>query len=124
MIEKIGISSSFLTSTASLQPGQMENKQPEFHNTTTNNQQQVQPYLKDEEKEKESIGNVIHSVNEFLGASSTHLKFEFHEKLKEYYVTVVSNENNEVIREIPAKKMLDIYAAMTEFLGLMVDKKI
>jgi flagellar protein FlaG len=29
-----------------------------------------------------------------------------------------------VVKEIPSKKVLDMYAAMTEFVGLMVDKKI
>jgi flagellar protein FlaG len=59
-----------------------------------------------------------------LHASNTHLKFEFHDKLQEYYVTIVDEQTKEVVREIPAKKILDMYAAMTEFVGLMVDKKI
>ena len=63
-------------------------------------------------------------MNEFLSASNTHLKFEFHDELKEYYVTIVDNHSQEVVRGIPAKKMLDMFATMTEFVGLMVDKKV
>ncbi|MCA0150557.1 flagellar protein FlaG [Rossellomorea vietnamensis] len=73
---------------------------------------------------KEKLQNVVQGMNEFLSASNTHLKFEFHDRLKEYYVTIVDDVTKEVVREIPAKKMLDMYAAMTEFVGLMVDQKV
>ncbi|MGM0876465.1 MAG: flagellar protein FlaG [Bacillota bacterium] len=73
---------------------------------------------------KEELEKVINSINEFLQPSNTHIKFELHEKLNEYYVKVVDNHTQEVVREIPSKKWLDIYASMTEFLGLIIDKKI
>ena len=63
-------------------------------------------------------------MNDFLKPSNTHLKFEFHDELEEYYVTMVDDVTQEVIREIPSKKLLDMYAAMTEYLGILVDKKI
>ncbi|MDG5471613.1 flagellar protein FlaG [Jeotgalibacillus sp. ET6] len=72
------------------------------------------------------VDKIVKSMNEFLAASPTptHIKFEFHEGLKEYYVTVVDEMTKEIVREIPAKRMLDMHASMTEFLGLLVDKKI
>jgi flagellar protein FlaG len=73
---------------------------------------------------KEKMEDVVRSMNEFLSASNTHLKFEFHGKLQEYYVTIVDDRSKEVIKEIPSKKVLDMFAAMTEFVGLMVDKKV
>lgn len=73
---------------------------------------------------KEKVEEIVKSLNNFIQDSPTSLKFEYHEKLNEYYVTIVDDVTHEVVREIPPKKMLDFYAAMTEFLGLMVDKKI
>lgn len=73
---------------------------------------------------KEKMEDVVNGMNEFMATSNTHLKFEFHDKLKEYYVTIVDDRTQEVVKEIPAKKMLDMHAAMTEFVGLMVDKKV
>jgi flagellar protein FlaG len=73
---------------------------------------------------KEKMESVVRGMNEFLTTSNTHLKFEFHDELKEYYVTIVDDYTKEVVKEIPSKKVLDMYAAMTEFVGLMVDKKI
>ncbi|MFK2825496.1 flagellar protein FlaG [Bacillus sp. B190/17] len=79
----------------------------------------MQPQLNKEEMEKIVLG-----MNDFLKPSNTHLKFEFHEKLEEYYVTMVDDVTHEVIKEIPAKKLLDMYAAMKEYLGILVDRKI
>lgn len=73
---------------------------------------------------KEKVKEIIEGMNKFMEASPTALKFEFHEKLNEYYVKIVDEKTKETVREIPPKKMLDYYAAMTEFIGLMVDKKI
>lgn len=73
---------------------------------------------------KEEAQNIVDGLNEFLAPSRTSIQFQFHEKLNEYYVTIVDTESKEVIKEIPPKKLLDIYAAMAEFMGLIVDKKI
>ncbi|MCM3574103.1 MULTISPECIES: flagellar protein FlaG [Mesobacillus] len=73
---------------------------------------------------KEKMEGVVEGLNKYLMQSNTALKFQYHEKLQEYYVTLVDEKTKEIVREIPPKKMLDFYAAMTEFLGLIVDKKI
>ncbi|PTQ50977.1 MAG: hypothetical protein BLITH_1215 [Brockia lithotrophica] len=57
-------------------------------------------------------------------ARRTHLRFEWHEELREYYVRVVDDATNEVIREIPPKKWLDLVAYMLEHLGLLVDARV
>lgn len=76
------------------------------------------------QNEKEKVTRVVDGLNEILLPSHTSLKFEYHEKLNEYYVTLVDDATKEVVKEIPSKKMLDFYAAMTEAIGLMIDKKI
>ncbi|MCM3162331.1 flagellar protein FlaG [Metabacillus litoralis] len=73
---------------------------------------------------KEKLEKVVQGMNDFLTPTTTSLKFELHDELNKYYVKVVDANTQEVIREIPSKKLLDIYASMTEFLGLAVDKKV
>lgn len=73
---------------------------------------------------KEEIETVVNSLNDFLQPTHTSLKFQLHDKLNEYYVTIVDDETKEVVKEIPSKKLLDMHAAMAEYLGLLVDKKI
>ncbi|GEN54427.1 hypothetical protein HFA01_26890 [Halobacillus faecis] len=41
------------------------------------------------------------SMNEILKKLETSLRFQFHEKLEEYYVTIVDNQTEQVIKEIP-----------------------
>lgn len=73
---------------------------------------------------KDQLNEVIESINTLLQSPHTSLKFELHEKLNDYYVQVIDDETKEVIREIPSKKMLDMHAAMKEFIGVMIDEKI
>lgn len=89
---------------------------------TINNTEQSQQTL--EKPSKEQLEKAVKGINDFIETSNTHIQFKLHEKLNEYYVTVVDNDTKEVVREIPSKKVLDVYAAMTEFIGLIIDKKI
>lgn len=91
---------------------------------TTSNQFEPKEQQQKDPKKKEKVEEVIKGLNEFLQPVHTSLKFKLHEKLHEYYVTIVDDRTNEVVKEIPAKKLLDTYAAMAEHLGLLVDKKI
>ncbi|OLS39028.1 hypothetical protein BTR22_05135 [Alkalihalophilus pseudofirmus] len=70
------------------------------------------------------IQQKIDGFNDFLKVSNSHLKFSLHEELNEYYVAIVDELTNEVIKEIPPKKLLDMYATMKETIGLFIDKKI
>lgn len=72
----------------------------------------------------EKAKKMTESINRFMETTNTNLRFQYHEDLKEYYVTIVDSKTNELVKEIPSKKLMDIYAAMRDFLGLMVDHKI
>lgn len=73
---------------------------------------------------KEELDKVINDFNRILDRSHTSLKYIYHEKLQQYYVTLVNDQTKETVREIPPKKLLDMYASMKEYLGLFVDNKI
>jgi len=73
---------------------------------------------------KEDVKLAVKNLNNFLEPVMTNLKFVFHEDLKDYYVTIVDPVTNEIVKEIPPKKMLDMYVAMAEYMGLLVDEKV
>lgn len=73
---------------------------------------------------KENLQKVINAMNDVLKPTHTSSKFVLHEKLNDYYVQVVDQVTNEVLKEIPNKKFLDMYAEMIDFMGIFVDKKI
>lgn len=72
----------------------------------------------------EKAQQLTDSMNTFLESANTQLQFKLHDKLNEYYVTIIDIKTDEVVREIPSKKLMDIHAAMREFVGLLVDRKI
>src|SRR5699024_6716036 len=73
---------------------------------------------------KDKVETVVSQLNGFIEPLQTNLQFKLHEELNEYYVTVVNPLTNEVIKEIPPKKMLDMYAEMAQFMGILIDEKI
>ena len=73
---------------------------------------------------KKQVHDVVDGLNKFLQPTNTSIQFKYHEKLHEYYVQVVDSETDKTIKEIPPKKLLDVYASMLEYVGLLVDKKI
>lgn len=83
-----------------------------------------QKSLNEEVLPKDKAKRMTDSMNKFLASTTSQLKFQFHEELSEYYVTIIDTDTDEVIREIPSKKLMDIHAAMREFVGLLVDRKI
>lgn len=72
----------------------------------------------------EDVEGVVEALNEFADPLRTSVRFELHEDLNEYYVTVVDPLTKEVIKEIPPKEMLDMYAAMATYMGILIDEKI
>lgn len=88
-----------------------------------NAQAQKQPSSERELSVKEAE-KVTDSMNKFLESVDTQLRFKLHDELHEYYVTIIDSKTDEVIKEIPSKKLLDMHAEMKKFLGLLIDRKI
>lgn len=89
--------------------------------------QEVKELVKDNEEitvPKKDLGKIIEGMNKLLEPSNTSLEFKLHDETHSYYAVLVDSNTKEIVREIPSKKLLDFYAAMEEFLGLMFDKKI
>ncbi|TWT27808.1 flagellar protein FlaG [Planomicrobium sp. CPCC 101110] len=83
-----------------------------------------QPFETSDQIPKEQLVDKVESMNKFLEQSTSELKYQLHEKLNTYYVQLVDPKTDEVLREIPNKKFLDMYASMLELTGLVIDDKI
>jgi flagellar protein FlaG len=73
---------------------------------------------------KEELEQAINQMNDFLKPTYTSVQFKLHDKTHSYYAVLVDCATSEVIKEIPSEKMLDMYAAMEDFIGILFDKKI
>lgn len=117
---------SLSSSEAILQPATQKNTATiEKKHVFSKQDEKIPDYIEKKEKpQEEEVKKALNDFNKFLSNSNTHLEYEFHEDLEEYYVKLVSDQTKEVIKEIPSKKLLDVHAAIKEYLGVFVDKKI
>ena len=65
----------------------------------------------------------IEDANKALEMVNKRFEFSVHEKTKEIMVKIVDSETDEVIREIPPEKILDLIAKMCEMAGILVDER-
>jgi flagellar protein FlaG len=73
---------------------------------------------------KAKVKEAVKKMNEMLEINNNAAKFVYHEGLERYYVTVVNSQTEEVVKEIPPKKLLDAFYEMQKMLGMIVDEKI
>ncbi|KMK77433.1 flagellar protein FlaG [Alkalihalobacillus pseudalcaliphilus] len=76
------------------------------------------------EPTKQVVQQHVHELNKITDSMNASVRFALHEDLDEYYVEIVDRVTNEVIKEVPPKKLLDIYAAFRDTISLFFDKKI
>lgn len=55
--------------------------------------------------------------------TDTRFEFSIHEGTEAVMVKVIDTETDEIIREIPPEKILDMVAKMWELAGILVDKR-
>lgn len=67
--------------------------------------------------------NLIEKANKALDGGNRSFEFSIHEATNEIMVKVIDTDTNEVIREIPNEKILDMVAKMWEMAGIFVDER-
>ncbi|MGE7944161.1 flagellar protein FlaG [Lysinibacillus xylanilyticus] len=78
----------------------------------------------EQEISKEKLEQAVNTINEFLQINHNASKFVLHDGLDRYFVQVVDTQTEEVVKEIPPKKLLDAFYEMQKLLGMIVDEKI
>ena len=85
---------------------------------------QQTPQLDNNDETKAKVQEAVKKLNEMLVVNNSTSKFMYHDGLDRYYVTVVDRETEEVVKEIPPKKLLDSFYEMQKMLGMIVDERI
>lgn len=89
-------------------------------------QQAIEKSLVESEEQisKKKLQHAVDAINEFLHINHSASKFVFHSGLDRYFVQVVDIQTDEVVKEIPPKKLLDAFYEMQKLVGMIVDEKI
>lgn len=83
-----------------------------------NNQKSERKLLTTKELE-----NVAREATEAIEVVNRQLVFRVHEGTGRPHIRLIESATQEVIREIPPEKMLDVLAGIWEWAGLIVDRK-
>jgi len=78
--------------------------------------------LREENVTDAMLDRAFEDANRVLSGSSFRLSYATHEGSGRIMVTVLERQSDEVLREIPSESRLDIYARITEFVGLLFDR--
>jgi len=77
-----------------------------------------------EELTNDEISQITDGLNKFMETINTDLKFEIHEKTNRVIVQVVDSKDQRVIKEFPPHELLDTLAAISDYVGVLLDKKV
>ena len=66
---------------------------------------------------------VVDRLNLAMRALSTRLKFQKHEASGRFVVRVINEQTDEVIREIPPERLLDLLVHLRRMVGVLVDER-
>ena len=69
------------------------------------------------------VQDAVDSTNKELEKLETNLRFSVHKKTKQIMIKIIDTKTEEVIKELPPEKLLDMVASMMERAGLIIDKK-
>lgn len=103
--------------------------------TNKNNQASIKDQVETKAKEKEvqrtqeqetdmqKLKEAIDQANKSFKPMNRRFEYSVHEALHRVSVTVIDSSTDEVIREIPSEKLLDMVANMLEVAGIIVDER-
>lgn len=69
------------------------------------------------------LSKIIEEWNSQLVGKDVKLTYKVHETTKKTIVSLVDVKTDEIIREIPSEKMLDLIAKIWDSVGILVNKK-
>lgn len=69
------------------------------------------------------IQEAVDSTNKEFEKLETNLRFSIHKQTKAIMVKIIDSNTQEVLKELPPEKLLDMVASMMERAGLFVDKR-
>ncbi|MDI3547012.1 MAG: flagellar protein FlaG [Halanaerobiales bacterium] len=89
----------------------------------------VQSQVKDQKERlrnisKKEVEEGVNLLNKAVQTFRKELKFKIHDKSDRMMVEVINLENNEIIKEIPPKEILDMIGRIREMVGILLDENV
>lgn len=72
----------------------------------------------------EKLEDKVDQLNKTVEVFDKRIHFQIHEATNRIMVQIIETTSEEVIKEIPPEKILDLVARIEEMIGLLVDEKV
>jgi len=72
----------------------------------------------------DDIMQAVKQINKALEGTNRRFEYSIHEQTRTIMIKVINTETNEVIREIPPEKILNLIAKLWEMAGIIVDERV
>lgn len=72
---------------------------------------------------REDLDRAVEEVNKILLDRNDRFEFRVHERTGRIMVKLVDNDTDEIIKEIPPEKILDLVASIWDLVGILVDER-
>lgn len=92
--------------------------------TNAMGQREVEPLPLEKPVNEDYLNKAIEKANKSFQTFDRRFEVSVHDRLNTIMVKVIDSTNDQVIREIPPQKLLDMVANMLEVAGVLIDKKI
>ncbi len=79
--------------------------------------------VQDKETDIQELKEAIDQANKSFKPMNRRFEYSIHDALPRVSVKVIDSLSDEVIREIPSEKLLDMVANMLEVAGIMIDDR-
>lgn len=77
-----------------------------------------------DDSQKKEVTQITEALNKFFQTMDAHIRFKIHEKSNQLMVQVVDQQNDKILKEFPPSEFLDTVAAIRDYVGILLDKKI
>ncbi|WP_459927777.1 flagellar protein FlaG [Desulfosporosinus burensis] len=72
----------------------------------------------------QEVTQMTEAMNKFVQAMDANIRFLIHQETNQIMVQVVDQIDNKVLKEFPPHEFLDTMAAIRDYVGILLDKKI
>jgi flagellar protein FlaG len=98
-------------------------EKPELKDVELMSTKAAENFSEESKEQQEKLESAIEKLNKTAKVFNRSLKFKMHEATHRTMISVIDDNTDKVIREIPGEEALDMVAKMQEYLGLIFDKK-
>lgn len=85
------------------------------------NQQDIQKAKYD--LQRDELQRAIDETNHMIFNDDNRFEFKIHERTGRIMVKLINKETDEVVKEIPPEKILDLVASIWDLVGILIDER-